>query len=80
MADNVEAQVLYLGRWVSKEHFKAFVYKADDKKLANSYDEFSNLISSGLWRAEPVASIEPETNIVDIKPKRGRKCPSQAKV
>ncbi len=54
-----ESQVLYLGRWVSREHFKAFVYSKEDKKLAKSYDEFASLISSGIWKAEPIKKEEP---------------------
>ncbi len=42
-------QVMYQGRWVNREHFRAFVYNADQKKLANSYQEYSELIESKLW-------------------------------
>lgn len=48
--DDVKKQVMYLGRWVDKDLFRAFVYNIDgDKKLANSYYEFESLISSGIW-------------------------------
>lgn len=47
-----ESQVLYLGRWVSREHFRAYVYNNSEQKLAKSYDEFAQLISSGVWSAE----------------------------
>lgn len=53
-----ESQVLYLGRWVSKDHFRTFVYSKDGKKLAKSYDEYCQLISSGIWNAEPLKMIE----------------------
>ncbi|HWY34744.1 MAG TPA: hypothetical protein VNX68_08860 [Nitrosopumilaceae archaeon] len=47
---DVKKQVMYLDRWVDREHFRAFVYKSGgDKKLARSYEEFELLISSGLW-------------------------------
>jgi len=64
-------QVFYQGRWVNKENFRAFVYSANDKKLANSYDEFSKLIESGLWFAS-----KDEVNPIPIikvgrKPKNG---------
>lgn len=77
----IDTQVLYLGRWVSKEHFKAFVYSSEGQKLANSYEEFCDLISSGIWNAEPIKQqlIQEDTNIIDIKPKRGRPCQSQRK-
>ena len=48
--DNHAGQALYLGRWVDKTTFRAFVY--DDKgnqKLAKSYPEFESLTGSGLW-------------------------------
>ena len=50
-----DSQVLYLGRWVSREHFKVFVYNKTDKKLVKSYDEYCKAISSGLWQASPIA-------------------------
>lgn len=51
--DNIhEKQFVYLGRWVSKEHFRAYVYKGTEQKLANSHSEFESLIASGLWLAE----------------------------
>lgn len=88
-----DTQVLYLGRWVSREHFRAFVYNKEGKKLVNSYDEFSKLISSGIWEAEPIKAnfnqpelleskqiTNEENNIVAIKPKRGRKCQNLNKV
>lgn len=49
----LESQVMYLGRWVSKEHFRTFVYNEKGKRLANSYDEYESLIGSGLWFPEP---------------------------
>ena len=75
----IDGQVLYLGRWVSREHFRAFVYNNEGQKLAKSYQEFSDLVSSGLWSAEKaVPETKPEeTNVIDIKPNRGRKCRSQ---
>ncbi len=42
-------QVEYLGRWVDTLHFRAYVYNDSGQKLANSYAEFQDLISSGLW-------------------------------
>ena len=48
-----EGQFQYKGRWVNKEHFRAFVYNSNgDQKLAGSYKEFHDLISSGIWFAE----------------------------
>lgn len=45
-------QFLYLGRWVNKEHFRAFVYDKDgNEKLADNYPEFEKLTVSGIWFA-----------------------------
>jgi hypothetical protein len=82
MAEVIDKQVLYQGRWVSRQHFAAFIYKKDGQRLVNNYDEFANLIASGLWYAEKkdipeLNKIEPENNVVDIKPKRVRKCRNQ---
>jgi hypothetical protein len=43
------SQVRYLDRWVSRTYFRAFVYNETGKKLANSYEEFIKLTSSGIW-------------------------------
>jgi len=48
--DGVKKQVMYLGRWVDRENFRAFVYKiGKEAKLAKSYDEFESLIATGIW-------------------------------
>lgn len=60
----VKKQIMYLGRWVDREHFRAFVYKTGgEKKLAGSYDEFKTLISSGVWfdSIENVPRNEPKS-------------------
>jgi hypothetical protein len=54
-------QFQYLGRWVDKAHFRAFVYdKKNGQKLANSYNEYESLIASGLWFAskEDASKVE----------------------
>ncbi len=85
----VDGQVLYLGRWVPRNSFRAFVYNSTGTKLCESYDEFEQCISSGVWMAElpkelkPCHSISNDAvthNVVSIKTKRGRKCRSQVKV
>lgn len=81
-----DTQVLYLGRWVSREHFCAFIYNNTGEKLVKSYDEFSELISSGIWFAERKNDACPkiikecpdiDDKVVEIKTKRRRKCQSQ---
>ncbi len=42
-------QVPYLDRWVDREHFCAFAYNETEQRLAKTYDEFSNLLATGLW-------------------------------
>jgi hypothetical protein len=42
-------QVPYMGRWVPKDQFRAYVYSESEQKLADSWDEFQRLIASGLW-------------------------------
>ena len=53
-----EGQFQYLGRWINKENFRAFVYNEKcEQKLANSYQEFESLTASGIWFAsKPDAS------------------------
>jgi hypothetical protein len=59
-----ESQFQYLGKWVNKDHFRAFVYNdKGEKQLAKSYQHFEQMIGSGVWFAEPV----------DASPKRKQK-------
>ena len=59
IADYHIVQFQYIGRLVDKKTFRAFVYdKKGEEKLANSYDEFINLTSSGVWFATKEASKE----------------------
>lgn len=45
-----EGQVLYLGRWVDKKHFRTFVYdEKGNQKLVNSYQEYESLMAGGIW-------------------------------
>ena len=81
-------QILYLGRWVDRKHFKVFVYNSTGEKLAQNYDEFIALISSGVWFAEKkdinakilaenIHTFNEDDNVVPIKAKRGRRCQNQ---
>lgn len=84
--ETIDGQVLYLGRWVPRKHFRAFVYNSNGSKLCNSYDEFEQCINSGVWssaipeKLKPCHAITNQDNVVSIKNKRGRKCRSQVKV
>lgn len=54
-------QFLYQDRWVDKAHFRAFVYdRSGNSKLANSYQEFEDLTTSGIWFAsKPEQALSP---------------------
>lgn len=57
-SDSSSDQFQYLGRWVNKQFFRAFVYnEKGEQKLADSFNEFESLTASGLWFAsKPDAS------------------------
>ena len=43
-------QVLYLDKWCDRKSFRAFVYDVNlNQKLAESYDEYEDLVASGIW-------------------------------
>jgi hypothetical protein len=64
-----QGQFNYLGSWVDKEHFRAFVYnEKGEQKLAENYQEFESLTHSGLWYAE-----EPDLSIPKASPERKQK-------
>lgn len=55
--------VLYNGRMVPKEGFRAYVFSFDgQKKIADSFEEFEELISSGVWftHADKVPEIKKQ--------------------
>lgn len=60
----ITGQFQYLGRWVNKDQFRAYVYNdKGDQKLADSYHEYEQLISSGLWFAvkpEKIVAVSKE--------------------
>lgn len=67
---DAKAQVFYDGRWVPRQNFRVFVYNgAGNKKLANSYDEYTNLIGTGLW----FASVDAIDDKAPVSIKSGRK-------
>lgn len=76
--DEHENQILYNGRWIPKKYFRGFVYNSSGHRLAESYDEYAELISSGIWFAEP-HKMKKSSDVVSItKNKRGRPCRNQA--
>lgn len=68
---------MYLGRIVSKENFRAFIYAPDgSQRLAESWEEFEANMQSGVWFATP----EDAKGSVAEKPKDAPKPrPSRAK-
>lgn len=64
----------YLGRIVSKENFRTYVYaKGGAKRLVGSWDEFEDAMASGAW----FATLEPE-EVLTEKPKKAKKPPVKA--
>jgi hypothetical protein len=62
---------IYKNKVVSKENFRVYIYGKDGaRKLVNSWDEYFNHISSGLWLDE---RLEKKDEIVIDKPKRKTK-------
>lgn len=59
----------YLGRSVLKEYFRTFVYAkdSDEKKLANSWQEYQELINSGNWLDKK--KEDKKVEVIEIKPK-----------
>lgn len=58
-------QFQYLGRWVDKKNFRAFVYnEKGDEKLADSYQEFESLTTSGLWFASKPSNKAPRLTVM----------------
>ncbi len=64
-----EAQVQYRGRWVSRSHFRVYVYNGKEQKLAKSYDEYSQLIASGEWFDE---KLKPKKLVLEGEKKKGQ--------
>ena len=61
----------YLGRLVSKENFRAFIYAPNGvKKLVNSWDEFEKEMASGLWFATIDEAQEPKVMAAKTRAKK----------
>lgn len=76
---------IYLGRIVSKENFRAFIYASDGRqRLAESWDEFEALMQIGVWFAtadEAKQSIEvKEPEKAASKPRPSRAKPKAVEV
>jgi hypothetical protein len=55
---------VYLGRIVSKEHFRVYIYSTEGKrKLINSWKDFENHMQTGLWFA---SKYEEKPDIKDL--------------
>lgn len=60
-----ESQFQYKGRWVNKEHFRAFVYNGNgEQQLARSHAHFEQLIGSGIWFASAADAL-PKRKLKD---------------
>lgn len=62
---------IYLGRIVSKENFRAFIYGASGTtRLVESWDEFESYMQTGLWFATKSDALIPTENDISQKAKR----------
>lgn len=71
----------YLGRLVSKQGFRTYVYAADGlKKLVNSWDEYQKHMETGIWFAIKPEPKQPDIldESVEVKPTKPTK-PKKAK-
>lgn len=58
----------YLGRIVSKENFRVFIYSSNGTtKLVNSWDEYERHMETGLWFASLVKDDPPSGDEVQGK-------------
>lgn len=57
-------QVLYNEMWIERNKFRAFVYRGQEKKLANSYDDFLGLLMQG-WNEYPDGKKTKTPKIID---------------
>jgi len=64
MHSQSEEYIVYNGKSVQKNHFRAFIYHIDgvNRRLVNSWDEFQKFTSSGLWSDEMPVVEKKELN------------------
>ena len=61
--------VIYNGRPVKKDGFRAFIYSPKGfRKIAESWDEFQRDVSSGVW----FATKEQAEKLMEERPKKKR--------
>lgn len=60
-------QVIYKGRSIAKEGFRAFVYGPKGlRRLVNSWDEFEAHMASGVWFSSLKDVVEPQPVIEEV--------------
>ena len=74
--------VIYNGQQVFKKHFRAFLYHPNgQRRVANSWQDFSDSIASGVWfddiskipKVEEEKEIEEDNKItLEFKPKKSK--------
>lgn len=68
----MDADAIYLGKRISRENFRAYIYGADGaRKLVDSWDAFTKHMETGLW-FDSLDKV-PAPEVVVEKPKRVRK-------
>lgn len=74
-------QVEYMGKLFPEEGFRTWVYGLEGKeKLADSYEEYKELVGSGLWYDRKSDVPAPQPKEVEEKPKKEASKPKQKKV
>lgn len=74
---------IYLGKVVSKDNFRVFIYSADgSSKLVESWDEYQECMQTGVWFAEKSlnSNEEPAVKRLQEKPKRQKKKDIEAEI
>jgi len=66
--------LIYKGRQISPENFRAFVYAADGtRRLVNSWGDFEKHMQTGIWFASPDDVPKKDAEVIPIAGSGGRK-------
>lgn len=66
---------IYLGRLVSKENFRVFIFAPDgSQKLVESWDDFEKHMEGGLWFAslDDAKASQAQEEKAEVKPKASK--------
>jgi hypothetical protein len=66
--------LIYQGRQITPEHFRAFIYAVDGvQKLVNSWPEFERHMQTGVWFASLSDVPKKNAEVIPIAGSNGRK-------